>query len=132
MSSRLSFDFHLPKQFNHRPRAGEECMSKFLRSHAVVGSPRCLHAGSSLCARRGHGRHYRHIQDATERSCPTPMSASSNRGHRTVTRATKTDDTGSFTATLLPVATYTVNITSGGFREAKIPASRCALRKPHA
>ncbi len=44
-----------------------------------------------------------------------------NQDTGTVTRATKTDASGSFTATLLPVATYTLNIASGGFREAKIP-----------
>ena len=44
-----------------------------------------------------------------------------NQDTGTVTRAAKTDATGSFTATLLPVGTYTVNITSTGFREAKIP-----------
>jgi carboxypeptidase family protein/TonB-dependent receptor-like protein len=43
-----------------------------------------------------------------------------NQDTGTVARNTKTDPTGSFTATLLPVATYTVDITSGGFREAKI------------
>ena len=44
-----------------------------------------------------------------------------NQDTGTVTRATKTDATGSFTVNLLPVAIYTVMITSGGFREAKIP-----------
>jgi hypothetical protein len=44
-----------------------------------------------------------------------------NQDTGTVARATKTDATGSFVATLLPAATYMVDITSGGFREAKIP-----------
>ena len=44
-----------------------------------------------------------------------------NQDTSTVARVAKTDATGSFTAPLLPVATYTVNISSGGFREAKIP-----------
>ncbi|HMK21512.1 MAG TPA: TonB-dependent receptor [Terriglobales bacterium] len=44
-----------------------------------------------------------------------------NQDTGTVTRTAKTDATGSFTANLLPVATYTVTINSGGFREAKIP-----------
>src|SRR5437016_2172281 len=44
-----------------------------------------------------------------------------NQDTGTVTRITKTDATGSFYATLLPVATYTVQITNAGFREAKIP-----------
>src|SRR5438874_11958870 len=38
-----------------------------------------------------------------------------------LTRTTKTDGNGSFTATLLPVGTYTVNVTSAGFQEAKFP-----------
>ena len=44
-----------------------------------------------------------------------------NQDTGTVTRITKTDATGSFYAALLPVATYTVQITNAGFREAKIP-----------
>src|ERR1700756_3273363 len=44
-----------------------------------------------------------------------------NQDTGTVTRITKTDATGSFTATLLPVATYTVQIANAGFRDAKIP-----------
>src|SRR5207245_4529698 len=44
-----------------------------------------------------------------------------NQDTGTVTRITKTDATGSFYATLLPVATYTVQIANAGFREAKIP-----------
>src|SRR5579864_899049 len=44
-----------------------------------------------------------------------------NQDTGTVTPITKTDATGSFTATLLPVATYTVQIANAGFRDAKIP-----------
>ena len=44
-----------------------------------------------------------------------------NQDTGTVTRTTKTDATGTFTATLLPVATYAINVTSSGFREAKFP-----------
>ncbi|PYX92918.1 MAG: hypothetical protein DMG71_16735 [Acidobacteria bacterium] len=36
-----------------------------------------------------------------------------------LTRSLKTDANGVFTATLLPVGTYTVSINSGGFQEAK-------------
>src|SRR5205807_493682 len=36
-----------------------------------------------------------------------------------LTRTTKTDGNGSFTATLLPVGTYTLSVTSPGFQEAK-------------
>jgi hypothetical protein len=44
-----------------------------------------------------------------------------NQDTGTVARTTKTDGTGSFTATLLPVATYTVSINSAGFQEGKFP-----------
>src|SRR5262249_34132956 len=36
-----------------------------------------------------------------------------------LTRSIKTDASGSFTATLLPVGTYTITVTSPGFREGK-------------
>src|ERR1700756_2559739 len=39
-----------------------------------------------------------------------------------VARSMKTDATGSFNATLLPVGTYTVTVNSPGFREGKVPA----------
>jgi hypothetical protein len=38
-----------------------------------------------------------------------------------VTRRLKTDANGSFTASLLPVATYSITVSSGGFAEAKFP-----------
>src|SRR6266481_1393090 len=44
-----------------------------------------------------------------------------NQDTGTVTRSTKTDAGGTFTATLLPVATYTINVSSSGFCEAKFP-----------
>jgi hypothetical protein len=44
-----------------------------------------------------------------------------NQDTGTVTRTAKTDASGTFTATLLPVATYTITVTSSGFREAKFP-----------
>jgi len=44
-----------------------------------------------------------------------------NQDTGTVTRVTKTDATGSFTATLLPVGNYTVNVSSAGFQEGRFP-----------
>src|SRR5438034_11091027 len=38
-----------------------------------------------------------------------------------IARTTKTDANGSFTATLLPVGPYTVNVTSDGFQDSKFP-----------
>ncbi len=38
-----------------------------------------------------------------------------------LSRTLKTDANGSFTATLLPVGSYTVSVTSSGFREGKFP-----------
>src|SRR5213080_2823442 len=42
-----------------------------------------------------------------------------NQDTGTLTRTTKTDSNGWFTVTLLPVGTYTINVTSAGFQEAK-------------
>ena len=61
------------------------------------------------------------VQDATGAVIANADVRITNQDTGTVTRTTKTDATGSFTANLLPVATYTVSITSAGFREAKIP-----------
>ncbi len=107
-------------------------MSKFLRSQlwlVVLGG--CM-LGQAFAQGGATGAITGTMQDATGAVVPNADVRIINQDTGTVTRATKTDETGSFTATLLPVATYTVNITSAGFREAKIPASRCALPKPHA
>ena len=42
-----------------------------------------------------------------------------NQDTGTLTRTTATDSSGAFTATLLPVGNYTVNVTSPGFQEGK-------------
>src|SRR5947209_2784223 len=42
-----------------------------------------------------------------------------NQDTGTLTRTTKTDSNGWFTVTLLPVGTYTINVTIAGFQEAK-------------
>ena len=44
-----------------------------------------------------------------------------NQGTDAVARTLKTDGSGSFTASLLPVGTYTVQVSSPGFTEAKFP-----------
>jgi carboxypeptidase family protein/TonB-dependent receptor-like protein len=61
------------------------------------------------------------VQDASGAVVANADVRITNQDTGTVTRVTKTDATGSFSATLLPVGNYTVNITSGGFREAKFP-----------
>src|SRR5215468_2575451 len=61
------------------------------------------------------------VQDASGAVVANADVKITNQDTGTVTRAAKTDATGSFTVNLLPVATYTVTITSTGFREAKIP-----------
>src|SRR5947199_532610 len=43
-----------------------------------------------------------------------------NQDTGTLTRTTKTDSNGWFTVTLLPVGTYTINVTSADVQEAKI------------
>src|SRR5215471_2950119 len=60
------------------------------------------------------------VQDATGAVVANADVRIINQDTGTVARTAKTDATGSFTANLLPVATYTVTITSTGFREAKI------------
>jgi hypothetical protein len=96
-------------------------MSKFLRSQLwLVMLAVCL-LGQAFAQGGATGAMTGTIQDATGAVVPNADVRIINEDTGTVTRATKTDETGSFTATLLPVATYTVNITSAGFREAKIP-----------
>jgi hypothetical protein len=61
------------------------------------------------------------VQDQTGAVVANAEVRITNQDTSAVTRTTKTDESGSFTATLLPVASYTVTITSAGFREARLP-----------
>jgi Carboxypeptidase regulatory-like domain/TonB dependent receptor-like, beta-barrel len=61
------------------------------------------------------------VQDQTGAVVPNADVRIVNQDTGTVTRTAKTDASGTFTATLLPVATYTITVTSSGFREAKFP-----------
>src|SRR6201993_1881703 len=95
-------------------------MSKFMRNQlwwAVV----VLLIGQSFGQGGATGAIDGTVQDATGAVVANADVKIINQDTGTVTRATKTDATGSFTATLLPVGTYTLNIASAGFREAKIP-----------
>src|SRR5256886_1138413 len=47
-----------------------------------------------------------------------------------LSRTLKTDANGSFTATLLPVGSYTVSVTSSGFREGKFPDIAVRVTEP--
>src|SRR5579864_5264371 len=59
------------------------------------------------------------VQDSTGAVLANADVRITNQDTGTVTRTTKTDATGSFTATLLPVGTYTVSINSTGFQEGR-------------
>jgi hypothetical protein len=94
-------------------------MSKFLGSHlrfVIVGF--CL-LGQALAQGGATGAISGTVQDASGAVIANADVRITNQDTGTVTRATKTDSTGSFTATLLPVGTYMVSITNPGFQEGK-------------
>jgi len=96
-------------------------MSKFLRSHlrfVIVGF--CL-LGQALAQGGATGAISGTVQDASGAVIANADVRITNQDTGTVTRATKTDATGTFTATLLPVGTYTVGVSSTGFQEGKFP-----------
>ena len=96
-------------------------MSKFLRSMLWLVVLGISTLGQVFAQGGATGAINGTVQDASGAVVANADVRITNQDTGTVTRATKTDATGSFNATLLPVGTYTVNITSGGFREAKIP-----------
>ena len=61
------------------------------------------------------------VQDPTGAYVANAEVRITNQDTGTVVRVTKTDANGSFTAPLLPVGTYTVNVHSGGFAEGTFP-----------
>jgi Carboxypeptidase regulatory-like domain/TonB dependent receptor len=61
------------------------------------------------------------VQDPSGAFVPGAEVRITNQGTGAVARTTKTDANGSFTATLLPVGTYTVKIVGGGFAEGAFP-----------
>ncbi len=94
-------------------------MSKFLGSHlrfVIVGF--CL-LGQALAQGGATGAISGTVQDASGAVIANADVRITNQDTGTVTRATKTDSTGSFTATLLPVGTYMVGVSSTGFQEGK-------------
>jgi len=96
-------------------------MSKFLRSHlrfVIVGL--CL-VGQALAQGGATGAISGTVQDASGAVIANADVRITNQDTGTVTRATKTDATGTFTATLLPVGMYTVGVSSTGFQEGKFP-----------
>ena len=58
------------------------------------------------------------VQDPSGAFVPAAEVRITNQDTGVVARTTRTDSSGSFTATLLPVGTYTVTVHSGGFAEA--------------
>src|SRR5579883_3322147 len=101
-----------------RPRGREECMSKFMPSLFSILIVAVLSVGQAFAQAGAIGGT---VQDATGAVVANADVRIINQDTGMVTRTAKTDATGSFTANLLPVATYTVTIASAGFREAKIP-----------
>jgi len=94
-------------------------MSKFLGSHlrfVIVGF--CL-LGQALAQGGATGAISGTVQDASGAVIANADVRITNQDTGTVTRATKTDATGTFTATLLPVGTYMVGVSSTGFQEGK-------------
>ncbi|MEP6645160.1 MAG: carboxypeptidase regulatory-like domain-containing protein, partial [Acidobacteriaceae bacterium] len=59
------------------------------------------------------------VQDPSGAFVPNAEIRIINQDTGVVTRDTKTDDSGSFTAPLLPVGTYTVQISGAGFGQGK-------------
>src|SRR5215468_9880692 len=113
--------FSLNSSFTIGPGAGEECMPKFSRS--LLWFPLMVVALLSHAYAQGGatGAITGTVQDQTGAVVASADVRIVNQDTGTVTRTAKTDATGTFTATLLPVATYTVTVNSSGFREAKFP-----------
>jgi len=61
------------------------------------------------------------VQDPSGAYVPGAEVRITNQGTGVLVRTTKTDSNGSFTATLLPVGTYTVSFVSGGFAQGSFP-----------
>jgi hypothetical protein len=96
-------------------------MSKFFRSQCWLATFVICLLGQAFAQGGATGAITGTVQDQSGAVVANADVRIINQDTGTVTRITKTDPTGSFTATLLPVATYTVQITTPGFREAKIP-----------
>jgi hypothetical protein len=96
-------------------------MSKFMPSLFSILIVAVLSVGQAFAQGGATGAISGTVQDATGAVVANADVRIINQDTGMVTRTAKTDATGSFTANLLPVATYTVTIASAGFREAKIP-----------
>jgi len=108
-------------KLNQRAQVGEECMPKYLRSLWWLVILGISLVGQAFGQGGATGAITGTVLDQSGAVVANADIRIINQDTGTVARVTKTDPTGSFTATLLPVATYTVDISSGGFREAKIP-----------
>jgi Carboxypeptidase regulatory-like domain len=96
-------------------------MSKFFRSQCWLAIVVVCLLGQAFAQGGATGAITGTVQDQSGAVVANADVRIINQDTGTVTRITKTDATGSFTATLLPVATYTVQIANAGFRDAKIP-----------
>jgi hypothetical protein len=94
-------------------------MSKFFRSQCWLAIFIVCLLGEAFAQGGATGAITGTVQDSTGAVVANADVRIVNQDTGEVTRTTKTDATGSFTATLLPVGTYTVNIVSTGFQEGK-------------
>src|ERR1700756_2491513 len=94
-------------------------MSKFMRSQLWWTVVVVLSIGQAFGQGGATGAISGTVQDVTGAVVANADVPIINQDTGTVARATKTDATGSFTATLLPVGTYTVSVTNPGFQEGK-------------
>jgi hypothetical protein len=96
-------------------------MSKFMRSQLWLVFLGLSLLGQAFGQGGATGAISGTVQDSTGAVVANADVKIINQDTGTVTRTAKTDATGSFTATLLPVATYTVTVSSTGFQEGKFP-----------
>src|SRR5579871_5280599 len=103
------------------PRVGEECMFKSFRSTIWILFCSTLLLTQAFAQGGATGAISGTVVDPTGAVVANADVRIINQDTGETTRTTKTDSSGSFNATLLPVGTYTVSITSTGFQEGRFP-----------
>src|ERR1700755_558869 len=103
------------------PRAGEECMPKFFHKSLLIAFLAVSLLTQAFAQGGATGAITGNVVDPTGAVVANADIRIINQDTGETTRTTKTDASGTFTANLLPVATYTVSVSSPGFREAKFP-----------
>src|SRR5215813_2103320 len=95
------------------------CMHKLLSKHFWIGVIFLALGGHGLAQRSATGAITGTVEDPSRAVVANADVRIVNQDTGVLTRSIKTDASGSFTATLLPVGTYTITVTSPGFREGK-------------